>query len=414
MRIRNQEERKVDPNGYYERLKLPPGSTIEEVNRSFNKLMFKWHADSGTEAIKARNIQDEVKRKAAFKVVLSTNVGLNEARDFLSDKAKKEAYDQGISKEQQESGYGMSSGFDVSDLFNIFGGGSRMPTKVEDSKVTVKISVKDSFLGCKKVVKYKRQVVCKGCKGVGGDKSETCRRCSGKGRITRQLQQGISVFIEQCVCDMCNGEKTVIKGNKCNSCNGNKVMIKEEKFEVTLQKGVKDEDAFKYPKKGSEAPGLEPGNLIVQVSVEKDSKWRRIDDNLVAYIEINLLHALVGTFVDIETFDKRSLRVVVNPVTDINKCFSVRGEGFSNNRGNGDLIIIPQYFVPKFDYNELREISSAPDIKEIQLNVRDNLNSNIREGVPRDVPDESDVEADNDTEEHFSARNFFEHFFQNR
>ena len=124
---------------YYEVLGIPKSATQAEVKKAFRKLAMQHHPDKS----KAHDSEEKFKE-------------INEAYEVLSDKNKREQYDQfGHAAFNQSNGFqGDFSGFggfeDLNDIFSsFFGGGARSnrPRKGEDHHAEIFISFNESVFG---------------------------------------------------------------------------------------------------------------------------------------------------------------------------------------------------------------------------------------------------------------------------
>ena len=154
---------------YYEVLGVSKNATDEELKKAYRKLAKQYHPDANPDN------KEECEKK--FKEV-------NEAYETLSDKQKRQMYDQfGFDGPQYAGGqgggyYSYSSGFDgfgdfgdLGDIFSsFFGGGSRSrarsrnsATKGNDLKVGIDITFEESYLGVEKEITINRNENCPSC-----------------------------------------------------------------------------------------------------------------------------------------------------------------------------------------------------------------------------------------------------------
>ena len=188
---------------YYEVLGVSKTATDEELKKAYRKLAKKYHPDANPDN------KEEAEKK--FKEV-------NEAYEVLSDKQKRNMYDQfghsganGYSSDFSGfSGFdGFSDGagfsgvdFDLNDIFSsFFGGGSSRgrnsrngPVRGRDLKVRVEITFEEAAFGVNKEITINREEQCDTCGGTGakpGTKPETCKVCNGTGqvRITQKMKR---------------------------------------------------------------------------------------------------------------------------------------------------------------------------------------------------------------------------------
>ena len=183
---------------YYEVLGVEKTATDDELKRAYRKLAKKYHPDA--------NPDDKEGAEAKFKEI-------NEAYETLSDKQKRQMYDQfGFDGPQFGGGqgggyYSYGSGFDgfggftdfndlgdLGDIFSsFFGGGSsrsrsnsNSPRKGADLKVNLDITFEEAYSGVEKEISINRNEVCKSCNGTGaksGTTPVTCSTCNGQGKV---------------------------------------------------------------------------------------------------------------------------------------------------------------------------------------------------------------------------------------
>lgn len=182
----------ADKRDYYEVLGVDRNATDEEIKKAFRKAAKTCHPDL--------NPGDKAAEQK-FKEV-------NEAYSVLSDKEKKQRYDQfghaGVDPSYGAGGpgaggYGQYGGGDFGDIFgdifgDMFGGGRarranpNAPVKGRDITISLSIEFLESVFGCKRTIRYRREEVCADCKGTGAHKGEgrqTCRPAAAPARCVR-------------------------------------------------------------------------------------------------------------------------------------------------------------------------------------------------------------------------------------
>ncbi|KAF7684336.1 Mitochondrial protein import protein mas5 [Astathelohania contejeani] len=379
-----------DPKGFYEILGIAPGSSIEECRKAYRRKQRIYHPDFGTKKRELDNIEDEEVRKEKLRELIEISAKLNEAKNTLDDEEKKKRYDMGMDEN--------AHGFDGSSIFDFFTGFGRRRDngmrKVEDTVFKVNISLKESFLGKTSKFKVRRKTICKGCNGKGGENATTCTTCHGLGKIQRQHRRGMFISVEESVCGNCNGEKTVVTGAKCKDCNGNKYKQEELLLEVKISPGVNTGERITYTGKGDEKVGHVPGDLIFYIIVKEDKKYKRIKDDLISTIDVDLYTILAGGKVYFTHIDDRVLEINIPRITDLEKVLIVRREGMANR---GDLYLKPKFIInEKIDLNKLKEV--IPPLLKAEKSVNESVAATIGE-----LPEE-EVEED---EGGFSGFRFF-------
>jgi len=175
---------------YYEVLGISKGSTKKEIKSAYRKLAKKYHPD--------RNKEADAEKK--FKEV-------QESYDVLYDDQKRKAYDQyghagtqGFGGSGSNGGFGGFSGFEgggINDIFEQFFGGGfggfsssarRSPTRGQDISTAIRLTFNEAVFGTKKILKYKRRIVCETCVGTGAKSASSvakCQTCKGQGRVAQ-------------------------------------------------------------------------------------------------------------------------------------------------------------------------------------------------------------------------------------
>lgn len=197
------------------------------------------------------------------------------------------------------------------------GGGRGQPQKRKTKSVLhpLKVTLEDVYTGKNKYLEISRYRICGLCKGSGAkdpNANTTCGTCKGKGmrNVVRQMQMTI---IQQTVqCSDCKGEGSIIK-DKCKECSGQKSVQQKKTLEVHVDKGANEGKRYTFQGESDEIPDVEPGDVLVEISVEKHKTFIRKGADLVYNAHITLLEALTGTELVIEHLDKRKILVKTKP-----------------------------------------------------------------------------------------------------
>lgn len=104
-------------------------------------------------------------------------------------------------------------------------------------------------------------------------------------------------------CDKCNGT-----GHNMNEKEWKQV--KEKKIlEVEVAQGVPDGERYVFHGESDEHPGIEPGDVIIQVKEKPHKLFKRKGADLMMEKEITLLQALTGVDFTIDFLDGKKLRI---------------------------------------------------------------------------------------------------------
>ena len=84
-------------------------------------------------------------------------------------------------------------------------------------------------------------------------------------------------------------------------------------MEVHLDKGCPDGHRYTFKGESDEVPDVDPGDVIVEITVEKHKKFTRKGANLVYTTDITLIEALGGFEMTIDHLDKRNILIKTKP-----------------------------------------------------------------------------------------------------
>jgi len=322
----------------YDLLGVGPSADDSQLKKAYRKLAMKYHPDKNKEEGAAEKFKD-----------------ISSAYDVLSDKDKRELYDNHGEQGLKEGGRGGGGG-DPFDIFNMFFGGGgghgrgggrghRGPRKGQDVVHQLQVTLEQLYNGTTKKLSLNRKILCKACKGEGvelqyadrRDKVLDCKPCRGTGMTVKTRQLGPGMIQQmQSVCPKCQGEAEQINPDyKCPVCNGSKIGKDKSILEVHVEKGMAQGQKVVFRGEGDEEPGIEAGDVII-VLVEKDhSVFTRKETHLFMEMDIDLVDALCGMRRSVMTLDDRELVVTSLPGEIINNGEKkmIQGEGMPT-KGN--------------------------------------------------------------------------------
>jgi len=307
----------------------------------------------------------------------------------LSDATKRKTYDK-YGEEGLKEGGGFGGFRDAhsmfADLFGFggFGGGGRGgPKRTQDVQYQLGVTLAEFYTGKNKKLKLDRDVICIECGGKGSQKDGAvgeCSNCHGRGMeiITRRLGPGMVQQMQK-PCDQCRGKGEVInEKDKCKHCRGDKVVKKQQTLDVEITRGMKPGSKVVFREAADQAPGQDPGDVIVILQEKPDStrdpevkegkhKRPRVSkssviprpsfsrlrnsSDLVLEQDITLVEALLGFEIAFKHLDDRVI-VVKAPegkVLDPNELVVVEHEGMpleKNPSLMGDLYIKLNIIMP--------------------------------------------------------------------
>ena len=221
---------------FYDVLGVGKSASPDELKSAYRKLAVKYHPD--------KNPGDKV-AEDKFKEA-------SEAYGILSDKSKKENYDNfGHAAFENggggQGGFGGFSGADFSDIFEdlfgeMMGGRGRRSSggreRGADLRYNMEITLEEAFEGKAAKISVPTAMSCETCTGSGskpGSSPKTCTTCAGSGRV--RAAQGF--FSIERTCPQCQGKGEVIS-DPCGTCRGQGRVTKERSLEVNIPAGIED------------------------------------------------------------------------------------------------------------------------------------------------------------------------------
>ncbi len=344
---------------YYETLGVSKNSSDEEIKKAFYKLAHKHHPDKAG--------GDEKRFKEA-----------NEAYQILSDKKKRQQYDQFSSQGGPSSGWdfsqqgfssggfssqgGPASGWEFNfgeggfgDIFSdVFGfgherGGASRGGK--DISIEIPLTLEDAAFGVEKDLELNSNILCEKCNGGGaesGAKINTCKKCSGKGFVQEKIQSILGTISTQRKCSECSGRGSVPE-KLCSQCAGKGIVNKKHPIKIKIPVGMPDGGILEFAGRGEAAPyGAKSGNLFVRVRIMPHKIFAREGDDLFIKKNIKLSEAVLGAEILVETlWGKIKLKIPsgISSGAEI----KVKGNGMSklHKSGKGDLFVKIEIETPK-------------------------------------------------------------------
>jgi len=363
-------EEEADTEKFYTTLGVSKDAGPSDIKKAYRKMAMKHHPDKGGDA----NVFKEISK----------------AYEILSDPEKKGLYDK-YGEKGVEQGGGGGGGMDPSDIFSSFfggggggGGRSRGPPKGKDVLFRLKVTLGDLYNGATKKLRLTKDTICKDCNGQGGKGVMVCTSCKGHGEkaVIRHVGPGM-IQRMRVACDECDGAGEIIPpGQRCGGCKGNKTRKEKKTLEVFVEKGMKHGQKVVFRGESDEAPGIQPGDVIVVLEQGEHEFFVRKGNHLFYKKKITLAQALTGFTHHIQQMDGRVLKVVsdADTVYESNCVKSVKEEGMpwaKNQFVKGNLYIEYDVEFPK---------ALTPAVKAVLLKQ---LPKGKKEAA---VPKDSDIE----------------------
>ena len=364
---------------YYQTLGVARDANAEDIRKSYRKLARKYHPDLNPGDKSAEN---------RFKDV-------QEAYDVLSDKEKRQMYDQvgfysengaptggqgfGGNRTQQQQPPNMGfNGFDFSefmrqnteqqtssersgsfrDMFkDFFRSGQtddQQPEKGSDLEYAINIDFWQSIKGTQAKIEVTRHEICVTCNGSGqaGGGSVTCPQCNGTGQVAQMA--GAMKF--SLTCPKCKGTGRL--RNACPTCHGDGRTAHKETVEVRIPPGAQSGSRLRVAGKGNAGSlGAPAGDLYITTRVEPHPFFRREGDNIEIKVPVTVTEASLGAKIEVPTIDGRTL-LKIPPGTANGKKFRLRERGVFNSRSNarGDQIVEVSLQAPQAQDERTREL----------------------------------------------------------
>ena len=313
---------------FYEVLGVERKASDAEIKQAYRRLAMKFHPDRNTEDPQAEERFKEVK----------------EAFEMLSDRQKRQAYDQfGHAGVDQQAGAGAAGFGDIFDSVfgDIFGGGRGGGTRAyrgADLRYDLEMTLEDAVAGTEIKIRVPTLVGCETCGGKGsrsGRAPEQCGTCGGAGQV--RMQQGF--FSVQQTCPKCRGSGKTI-ADPCASCNGSGKTRGNKTISVKVPAGVDNGDRIRLSGEGEPGQsGGPPGDLYVNVVVKDHPIFTREETDLRCEVPIDFVTAVLGGELEVPTLQGRVM-LKIPPETQTGRMFRLRGKGVRSVRGGqvGDLI----------------------------------------------------------------------------
>ncbi len=338
---------------YYEVLGVNKSASEDDIKKAYRQKVKQYHPDLHP---------DDKQAEEKFKEV-------NEAYEVLSDPDKKSRYDQyghaGVDPNFGAGGGGFGGGFggmdfDLGDLFGSFFGGAfgggrqanpNAPRRGSDTQARVTLSFEEAAKGCKRTVDFNRVELCPDCHGSGaaaGTSPETCPECHGRGQVNAQQRTPFGVVQTSRACPRCGGRGKIIK-TPCRKCNGKGAISKKVSVEITVPAGIDDRQVLNIRNEGNSGLNGGPnGDLHVTVLVRPHPFFERDGYDVWCDVNVSFAQAVLGATLEVPTLDGK-VRYELPAGTQPGTVMKLKSKGIQNlnGRGRGDQLLRIIVNVPK-------------------------------------------------------------------
>ncbi|SEH60155.1 chaperone protein DnaJ [Bathymodiolus azoricus thioautotrophic gill symbiont] len=318
---------------YYEVLGVNKGDDAKIIKKAYKRLAMKHHPD--------RNKNNKESAERTFKEI-------QKAYSVLSDKQKRQAYDQfghaGVNG-NAGGGFGGGSPFGggggFGDIFGDIFGGSRQAqadNRGSDLRYDLEIDLKEAAEGKTVQIRVPKGEKCDTCRGSGakpGTSAKTCGTCQGAGQV--YMQQG--PFQVQQPCPQCRGAGQVID-SPCGDCHGKGVVRRQKTLSAKIPAGVDTGNRIRLTGEGEAgARGGPNGDLYIEIHVRPHNIFERHGNDLYCGVPIDFASAALGGSIEVPTLSGK-LKIKIPEGTQTDKQFRLKGKGITGLQGSGtgDLI----------------------------------------------------------------------------
>lgn len=226
---------------------------------------------------------------------------IEEAYRTLSDPQKKQIFDLGGDPNNQHGGFGFNQGpFE----FNFGGGG--VPPGMED--------IFNNF-------------------GFG----------QGFARRQQRKNKTLNIVVDITLEDVLNGKDLNAEITLPGSS-------KQKMINISIPSGIEHGQQIRYEGMGDNAiSDIRPGDLIVNINVMRHPVFVRDGSNIIVEKHIDMWDAVLGGSLDIETLDRKTLKINIPAGSQPDMVLSCKNEGLPHirSKARGSLLIKIKIDIPK-------------------------------------------------------------------
>ncbi|UCE26587.1 MAG: molecular chaperone DnaJ [Candidatus Coatesbacteria bacterium] len=317
---------------YYDILEVDRSAGVDEIKKAYRRLALQYHPD--------RNPDPEAVER--FKEA-------SEAAEVLTDPDKRAIYD--AYGHAGLRGRGFDGFADIEDIFrgfsasgvfgdlfaDLFGFATvrrgRRPKRGSDLMYRRRITFEEAAYGLEDKVEVERLMTCDVCDGTGGRdgaKPVTCATCGGTGQVAAHR----GFFSVATTCLNCGGTGETVN-DPCPECKGEGRKPETVTINFSIPPGADDGVRVRLTGEGESGLwGGPPGDLYIQVTVERHPLFKRQGDDIVYDLGISPAAAALGRKVTVPTiWGETGIKIPAGSQHGDN--IKTRGEGMPRLRGGG-------------------------------------------------------------------------------
>ena len=171
----------------------------------------------------------------------------------------------------------------------------------------------------------------------GGAGFHPSKREYHRAKVNKNLAISIDCTLEEI---LANQEKTV----SIRHTDGSRHLVN-----LKIPKGITNSTKIKYSELGDKThANLPPGDLTVTVNIVEHSVFAREGDNLKMHLTLGAWDAIIGTVVQINTIENKTINLNVPAGTQYGTTLKIPKHGMYNKRGTrGDLLVQALVKIPE-------------------------------------------------------------------
>ena len=135
---------------------------------------------------------------------------------------------------------------------------------------------------------------------------------------------------------------------------------REQTVDLDIPVGAGDNDTIRFQGLGDDSFPVTRGDLYVIINVQDQVGWTRNQDSLITTKKVNCLELILGTKIQIETVDDKTLELNIPAGTKNGTTFSMQNYGLPNIRTKrrGNMLVKIEAEIPKnLTHEQLSKIS---------------------------------------------------------